>query len=367
MLQKYDQNMKKVVFAVTTDLTYDQRMQRICTSLAQNGYQVLLVGRSHLNSRPLTGQVYQQHRLRVYFAKGKLFYLEYNLRLLFYLLFRQFDVYCAVDLDTALPLFWKAKYTRKPFVYDAHEYFPEVVEVIDRPVIKYIWTALENYLVPRTRYAYTVNQSIAAIFKGKYGVEFEVIRNCALLQPVTELASTKKYLLYQGAVNAGRGLETLLRAMPQIPMPLVICGEGDVVAKLQQMCRELGLTSKVFFKGYIMPENLRAITAQAFLGINFLENKGLSYYYSLGNKFFDYLHAGVPQLMVDFPEYRHLNDQYQVGHTVALTPAAIVVAVNNLIQQPILYAQLVQNCYRARLELHWQNEEKKLLAFYQKL
>jgi glycosyltransferase involved in cell wall biosynthesis len=361
--------MKKVVFAATTDLTYDQRMQRICNSLAENNYHVLLLGRYRPGSRPLTPERYQQHRLRVYFTKGKLFYLEYNVRLFLYLLFRKFDAYCAADLDTALPLFLKAKYTHKPFVYDAHEYFPEVIEVTNRPVVKFIWTALEKYLVSRTRYAYTVSQSLAAIFKKKYGVAFEVIRNCTALQLDKKgiIASAPKYLLYQGAVNAGRGLEALLLAMQKINIPLVICGDGDILTDLKQLCQKLNLIEKIFFKGYILPEELRSITAQAFLGINLLENRGLSYYYSLGNKFFDYLHAGVPQLMVDFPEYQYLNDTYQVGCIIKLEPEAIAKTVNDLINQPNLYEQLVQNCRQTQLELNWQNEEKKLLAFYQNI
>ena len=31
------------------------------------------------------------------------------------------------------------------------------------------------------------------------------------------------------------------------------------------------------------------------------------------NKFFDYIHAGVPQLCVNYPVYREINDQYTVA------------------------------------------------------
>src|SRR5687768_10708112 len=125
--------MKRIVFAVTTDLNYDQRMQRICTSLAMHGYEVLLVGREWKVSKPLQKQLYQQHRLKCFFSKGKFFYLEYNLRLFFYLLFKKADAYCAADLDTALPVCFKAGLSGKPFIFDAHEYFPHVPEVIRRP------------------------------------------------------------------------------------------------------------------------------------------------------------------------------------------------------------------------------------------
>ncbi|WP_205127803.1 hypothetical protein, partial [Okeania hirsuta] len=60
------------------------------------------------------------------------------------------------------------------------------------------------------------------------------------------------------------------------------------------LTKELDLQKQVKFLGYLDPEELRRITPQAHLGLNLLENKGLSYYYSLANKTFDYLQAGLP-------------------------------------------------------------------------
>ena len=97
-------NLKKIYFTVTTDLTYDQRMIRICTSMAEAGYEVILTGRKKKGSIPLTEQPYRQKRLYTLFEKGKFFYIEYNIRLFFYLLTRQSDIFCAIDLDTILPV-----------------------------------------------------------------------------------------------------------------------------------------------------------------------------------------------------------------------------------------------------------------------
>jgi hypothetical protein len=90
--------LKKIFFTVTNDLTYDQRMHRICTSLAENGYAVTLVGRKLSSSLPLTEKKFRQKRIRCWYKKGKLFYLEYNLRLFTYLLFFKMDAICAIDL-----------------------------------------------------------------------------------------------------------------------------------------------------------------------------------------------------------------------------------------------------------------------------
>jgi glycosyltransferase involved in cell wall biosynthesis len=361
--------MKKILLAVTTDLNYDQRMQRICNTLAGAGYNVLLVGRIWPESQPLLARSYQQHRLSCYFSKGKLFYLEYTIRIFWYLFFKSFDAYVAVDLDTALPVYLKAKLSKKPFIYDAHEYFTEVVEVVNRPVTQKIWLALEQFILTRTRWAYTVNNSLARLFYTRYQLPFAVIRNCTTLEPDLNLPDSgpKNYLLYQGALNEGRGLETLLQAMVYVNRKLILCGKGDKFDALKKQSEELGITDKIIFKGYVRPEQLKQITHGAFLGINLLENRGDNYYYSLGNKFFDYLHAGVPQLVVDFPEYRELNSEYQVAEIVHLHPETIAATINDLIQNTAYYNILAQNCLEARLHWNWQNEEVKLLNFYKKI
>ncbi|WP_324679517.1 glycosyltransferase [Hymenobacter sp. GOD-10R] len=350
-------------------------MQRICSSLASHGYEVLLVGRVLPTSLPLAPQPYRQHRLRCWRTKGKLFYLEFNLRLFFFLLRQQAAVWCAIDLDTALPVWLRAMLGGQPFVYDAHELFTEMPEVVARPIVRRLWRLVEQIVVPRATLAYTVGPALARLFEQRYGRPFEVIRNISWLAesklpPAPMAAPAGGYILYQGVLNVGRGLEALLDAMPQVAGRLVLCGEGDLSVALRERAAHLGLlaSGKVEFKGFVRPEQLREITRQAAVGVMLLEPQGLSYYYSLANKFFDYLHAGIPQIVVDFPEYRQLNDQYEVAEVVELTSGAIAGALNRLLRdEPSRYHQLATNCRRARLELNWQREEQHLLALYASL
>ncbi|WP_303312510.1 glycosyltransferase [Hymenobacter sp. BT730] len=362
--------MRRLVFTVTTDLNYDQRMQRICGSLARHGYEVLLVGRVLPRSEPLVPQPYQQHRLHCWFVRGKLFYLEYAVRLFLFLLKLRADAWCAIDLDTALPVWLRARLWRQPFIYDAHELFTEVPEVVRRPAVQRVWRWLEAFIVPRATLAYTVGPALARVFAQRYGRHFYVIRNISSLdaQPLLPKAPgpASGFILYQGVLNEGRGLEALLDAMPQVDSQLVLCGEGDLSDDLRRRAEELGLleNEKVVFKGYVLPNELRALTRQAALGIMLLENRGLSYYYSLANKFFDYLHAGVPQVVVDFPEYRALNEEFEVAEYATLNPAELATVLNQLLTNPERYQELAQNCRRARLVLNWQQEEQHLVALY---
>jgi glycosyltransferase involved in cell wall biosynthesis len=332
------------------------------------------VGWQRPASPPLTAQPYAQHRLRGWFQHGKLFYLEYNLRLFLYLLSQRAAAWCAADLDTALPVWLRARLGGQPFVYDAHELFTEVPEVVARPAVQRIWRWVERFIVPRAQVAYTVGPALAQVFEQRYGRPFAVVRNVCRLRneaPLPTVVPPSGYILYQGALNVGRGLEALLDAMPQVAGRLVICGEGDLSAGLRARAEKLGLltSGKVEFRGYVLPDALREITRHAAVGVMLLENIGLSYYYSLANKFFDYVHAGIPQVLIDFPEYRALNDQFDVAELVAdLQPTTLATALNRLLRDdPARYQHLAANCRQAAPQLSWQHEEQVLLGLYAKV
>lgn len=359
---------RSILFTVTTDLTYDQRMIRICSSLVQAGYKVTLVGRKMKNSIPLNEKSFKQKRINCLFEKGKLFYAEYNIRLFFFLLFKKMDCIGAIDLDTILPCYFISRIKKTKRVYDAHELFCEMKEIVTRPVIYKVWKKIEQFTVPKFRAGYTVNQFIAAEFKKMYGVDYGVIRNIALLRQLPKVEKKEKFILYQGAVNEGRSFETLIPAMKEVDCKLVICGDGNFMQQAQLLVKENNLQQKVIFKGKITPEELRTITSQAYIGVTLFENKGLSNYYSLANRFFDYLHAGIPQLCVDYPVYKEINEQQPVAALVNdVGPVNLAFQLNNLLHNKVVYSKLQQNCISVRETLNWQAEEKKLFKFYNNL
>ncbi|HEX2532389.1 MAG TPA: glycosyltransferase [Chitinophagaceae bacterium] len=269
--------MKRLYFTVTNDLNYDQRMIRICSSLAAAGYSVTLVGRKKKDSLPLKERPFAQKRLSLLFDKGKLFYIEYNIRLFFWLLFRRMDVLCAIDLDTILPCLCLSRLRRITRVYDAHELFTEMKEVVSRPGIYRFWKWVERKAVPKFPVGYTVNEPIRDIFREQYGVQYEVIRNLPRVQ--TEYAAhPEPFILYQGAVNEGRSFETLIPAFQWIGVPFHIYGDGNYLEECRALIHRYGLQDKVFLKGKVLPEELRKITLRALIGLTLFENKGLSNY-----------------------------------------------------------------------------------------
>lgn len=359
---------KKIICCVTNDLTTDQRMLRICTTLANANYEVLLIGRRLKSSAPLTHRNFAQKRLNCFFTRGKFFYLEYNLRLLIWLVFQKADAVCAIDLDTIIPSYISAKLKHQKLIYDAHEYFPFVPEVIDRPFIHKVWLWVEKTFLPKADLIYTVSHSIAQQFEHLYGKQVSVIRNVPFPKTPLKAEKTEKILLYQGAVNTGRGLEELISAMRQIPHKLYIYGDGDVRKNLETLVQKYDLQMRIIFKGKVSPEELWKETAKAYIGINLLENRGLSYWFSLPNKLFDYIQAGVPQIMMNFPDQVALNQEKPFGITLDnLEEETIIHAINKLLNNSELYTQLQNNCVALADKLTWENESKTLLKLYDEL
>jgi len=357
--------LKRIYFTVTNDLAYDQRMHRICTSLAENGYAVTLVGRKLPSSPPLTEKKFAQKRIRCWFNKTKWFYAEYNIRLFFFLLFKKMDAICAIDLDTILPCLRISKWKGIPRIYDAHELFTELKEVITRPSVQKVWASIEKKTVPKFKYGYTVSESIAEEFKRRYKVDYKTIRNVPVLQPLATDAQTERFILYQGAVNEARGLEYLIPAMQWVNSKLVICGDGNFMEQLKKLICDYKLEEKVELQGMLSPDKLKEISQKAFIGVAVPEKEGLNQYLALPNKLFDYIHAGLPQVTVNYPEYQKINNQFKVAVLLDdISPKRIAEALNNLLMDDVLYNRLKENCLKARAVLNWQEEEKKLISFY---
>ncbi|MGB8192011.1 MAG: glycosyltransferase, partial [Chitinophagaceae bacterium] len=176
------------------------------------------------------------------------------------------------------------------------------------------------------------------------------------------------YILYQGALNEGRGIEYMIPAMKFVPLPLMICGEGNFSVKARQLVKDLELSHKIIFRGMIEPALLPAYTLNATIGLNLGDGTGLNNYLSLNNKFFDYIHAELPQVAMNFPEFRKINNEFEVGVLIEdLQPATISKAINTLLENKELYSRIKMNCNRAKYVLNWQEEEKKLVKFYNAL
>jgi glycosyltransferase involved in cell wall biosynthesis len=249
----------KAIVSVTNDLFTDNRVNKVCLLLKDQGYDVLLVGRLLPDSQPLD-RPYKTKRMRLLFRRGAAFYAEYNLRLFFLLLFKKANLFVSNDLDTLLANFCASKLKKScKLVYDSHEYFTEVPELIDRPKVKAMWEKIEGWIFPKLKSVYTVNDSIAQRYSEKYGVGVKVVRNIApkyqpgqvLSRADLGLPEDKFILILQGAgINVDRGAEELINAMKLLEhVLLIIVGDGDVLPQIKKNVINYGLQNKVILFG----------------------------------------------------------------------------------------------------------------------
>lgn len=377
-ITQHIENIKKrLVLTVTNDLVTDNRVHKVAQTLVKMGFDVTLLGRELENSLPVNNRNYLTHRFKLWFNKGPMFYANYNISVFFYLLFKNFDVVVSNDLDSLLAGYWATKLRRKKLVYDSHEYFTEVPELVNRPIVKKSWENIERSILPKLKHCYTVCQSIADVYMQKYGTGFKVVRNVPESITSAEFDSSfqppfptdKPIIIYQGAVNMGRGIEEAIMAMHHVEGAiLVIVGVGDLFNYCKQLAVSEQLDDKVLLLGRMPFNELRRITPYASVGLSVEKNIGLNYYYALPNKLFDYIHSSVPVLASRLPEIERIVKNYEVGVLIdQTTPELIAQGINEMLTNVEKRELWKQNCIKAREELCWEEEKKILMKIYNDL
>lgn len=367
---------KKIILSVTNDLISEQRVHKVCLFLKRVGFDVVLVGRKQNQSLKLDKRPYKTIRFFLFFQKGPLFYAEYTIRLFFFLLFQKADVLVANDLDTLLANYVASKVKGSVLVHDSHEYYTGVPELEGRPFVKRVWKHIEKHIFPKLKYVYTVNKSIARLYKEEYGIDVKVVGNFPILKQENSpmkskveigVPQDKKIILYQGSVNVDRGLLEAAEAMQFVDnnAVLLIVGGGDILDAVKLKVQELNLNEKIIFKKKVAFEELKNYTSHADIGISLDKNTNLNYEFSLPNKVFDYVHAGVPVLASNLIEIRNIFSRYEIGEMIDNhDPKHIAERINFMLSDPIKRKTWVENEVRASREFCWQNEEKTLAGIY---
>lgn len=370
---------RRAIVSVINDLVTDRRVHRTCMLLHEMGFDVLLVGRIRRGSLPLDERLYRTRRMRLLFEKGPLFYACFNMRLLLFLLLRRADLYFSNDLDTLLPNFLISRIRRKPLIYDSHEYFTGVPELTKRPVVRRIWKRIERRLLPKIRHMATVNDSIAKLYQDEYGVLPVVIRNVPKrLRGISAgwptrtdmgLPTDRKVLVLQGAgINIDRGTEEAVQAMKYVENALLlIIGGGDVIDVLKRMVAEQSLQERVRFIPKLPMQELLSYTRLSDGGLTLDKDTNINYRYSLPNKLFDYIHAGIPVLASDLPEIRRIILRFDIGLlTKSHDPKELSIMMNKLLFDEGLRSKWMENLPTAATALCWEKEKPLLKELIEK-
>jgi glycosyltransferase involved in cell wall biosynthesis len=353
--------LKRVYISVINDLATDQRVGRVAKLLTENNFDVCCIGRRLKKSPVPEDNTFKIRRYRMLFTAGPLFYACFNLRLLITLLFiKRPVVFISNDLDTLPANFIASRIRKVPLIYDSHELFTQVPELIHRKAVQSVWKWIESWYLPKLKYAVTVNYSIATIYRRLYGTRFKVVRNVPVkleYSPRIRTNSGKQIIIYQGALNLGRGLELMIDAMSYLDNALfLVVGTGDIEDQLKQRVLRKNLGDRVEFKGRLMPGELAPLTQSADLGISLEEDLGLNYRYTLPNKLFDYIQCRVPVLCSALPEMSRIVDSFGIGISSKERDPEKLAGIARFMLKERAGGAWMEALHKAAHELCWENE-----------
>lgn len=361
---------KKAIVTVINDLSTDQRVARICRTLNEEGYEILLLGRVLKKSPSLPDRPYRMKRMRLPFEKGPLFYLSFALSSFFILMREKADLIWANDLDTLVSAYPASRLKKIPLIYDSHEYFTEVPELQGRSFKKRIWERSERWILPKLPFMITVNPSIAQVYEKKYGIPVHVVPNHPEREngpnppslPSREalgLPEDRFILVLQGSgINPGRGGDEALEAMERLDdrFLLLIIGGGDRIGELHRKAEAEGMDERIRFLPRMPYEEMMQYTRNADLGLSLDKPISENYRLSSPNKLFDYIRAGIPILASEkLPEVERIVRENGVGSLCDPSdPKAIAAEVERLHEHPEELEAYRKNCRKAREEFVWE-------------
>lgn len=318
----------KIVILTISDLIYEANLHRkVMTLKEEYPNLVLLATRNRrLDMNMWDGIDLQLMDLR--FKKGVLYFVEFFLKSLNWLLKQKADLFISYDVYPLLPLRIKNMIQPCRYVYDSVELFQGVNAIADNPIKRKIWYFYEKWAISKSLYIFMVCKSDAAYLKRLYHLENEpeVVRNIPdpsetfpenYLRVTYGIPDDVKIGIYQGMVFKGRGIEYVLKAMVGISgMILFIVGDGPYRDYLKNLTREYRLKKNVVFINAVPFNELYKFTQSADIGFTTIAGEGLSYYHALPNKLFEYIQAGVPVIGSDYPEIKNIIEKEVIGYAV---------------------------------------------------
>lgn len=367
----------RICMVAFNDLHFDYRIFREATSLHRAGHQVTIIAAA-FDSSPLEGWDDFEIQLIPIDRNRSLrrLYPDFWRRAFPLLLAARPDAYHAHDLDVLWPAARAAKRLDRPLVYDSHEFWIEQSSLVDRPLMRALWSALERRLIGRVDRVITVSASIAQDLEARYGLEdVLVLRNLPLfreridsdlIRQTLDLPADRPIVLYQGGFLTDNGLSEQIEAAAAFEQAaLVLIGDGPNEAALREQVRAGGLEDRVYFIPRVPFHLLHNYTCSADVGLCLIKGSGKSFYYSLPNKLFEYMMAGLPVLASNFPEMQRVVDETAAGATA--DPADVDVIreqITALLEDPARRAASSRASLAAARRYNWEREADHLTNLY---
>ncbi len=274
----------------------------------------------------------------------------------------------------------------KKFVFDHHDVSPEMYDARygtgARPSVRNILALLERLTFRTADHVIATNESYRAIAIGRGRVPksaVTIVRNgpetnsMREMDPDPTLRSKAKTILgYVGIMGPQDGVDYLLRAMYHLINDLgnedvycVLIGKGDSIPDLENLAKELGITDKVWFTGWISnKEDLYRMLSTVDICVDPDPSNAYNDLCTM-IKMMEYMVLGKPIVAFDLPEHR-----------VSAGDAAVYGQANDEMDMARKIEELMGDPTRRRYmgkigrervysDLSWERQEENLLAAYE--
>ncbi|GHO84840.1 glycosyltransferase [Dictyobacter formicarum] len=292
------------------------------------------------------------------------------------------DIYHAHVEHAFLATYLVARLRKKGLIFDTPELtmFGPAIQRWPRlrwlaiHCIRWLSRSCDSYITGSPRYVPVLSRlygTARVLLLRHIPPHHESIRNTRLQQKLG-LPAHMRIALYQGNLQADRGLDLLVRAVPYLApdITIVLLGDGyDATAlELAALIQREQLGERIKLLPAVPYAELLDWTSSADLGLLLLPpTHSLSIRYCLPNKFFEYLMAGLPILSARLDAISDMIHRYHVGHVLdELTPASVGQAINTLLADRDLWQTMHANALAAIAHgLTWEEEATKLINLYQ--
>lgn len=299
-----------------------------------------------------------------------------NLQVILKALSLKADVYHIHDPEL-LPGLWALKATGAKTVYDAHEDIPKAIMSktwIPRPlrsVVSRISGAAEDLSTLVFDGVVAATRSIGSRFPAGKTL---VLQNYPILTEFKPDHSLEQYLqrercfIYHGMRGRVRGIKQMIDAMEFVPGGRLRLFGSKMEPDLRQDAERSQGWSSVDYGGWASREALCLHFSQVRAGlVTFLPEP--NHVEAGPNKLFEYMSAGLPLIVSDFPVWREVIDEVGCGRMVDPNdPREIAEAMNWLLKRPEEAFEMGQRARKAVEDrFNWAVESRKLIEFYQEL
>ena len=301
-----------------------------------------------------------------------------------------YDYIWCNDLPTLNPGLKISKKLGAKLIYDSHEIYLETLNQFFPRNSKGIKKALFNQnlnlmrligrnfnkrVFPQVHTFITVNESLREYFIRQYSIQSSrVIMNLPELkkseQGTNSIDYRSKYkwdkesiiLIYQGALNEGRGLRLLIELMQSIDnkFKLIVLGGGPLKQNLKDLLAPSN--QQVKFIDSVPIEQLLDYTRGADIGINLLEDFNLSKKLASPNKLFEYIHARIPVICSNTIENSKVLKNYKIGLLTENNLTSIKDSIIELSKKKktIFEAEMK----RAKKNYNWEKQESEIIEIF---